>query len=295
VSSRGILGWRWAQLATAAGFGVGLGMILLLPAGVAGDALAYYHAGATSTYTGSSGTAGAFLYSPVIDQLLQPFRLLPPDAFVFLVRLVGLLSLAIVAGPFTGPILLFIPLLVNNPVVMELFYGNINLLLAVVALAGLRWPQLWSFALLTKVTPGIGLLWFLIRREWRKLGVALATTLLLVGVSFVFAPGLWFAWVQLLIGGQQFVPAGIWGMVPLSIRLPAAALLIAVGARRSWHWTLIVGTWLSIPVLWPQTLSVLAPLPLMGLKALGARRARRVRGRATLPSLAETAPGSEPA
>ena len=34
----------------------------------------------------------------------------------------------------------------------------------------------WAFVLLTKVTPGIGLLWFAIRRRWRDLAIALGVT-----------------------------------------------------------------------------------------------------------------------
>ena len=45
--------------------------------------------------------------------------------------------------------------------------GNIHLLLGAVIVAGFRWPWLWALPLLTKVTPGVGLLWFALRREWR--------------------------------------------------------------------------------------------------------------------------------
>ncbi len=38
---------------------------------------------------------------------------------------------------------------------------------------GFRYPATWAFVLLAKVTPGIGLLWFLVRREWRNLAIAL--------------------------------------------------------------------------------------------------------------------------
>ena len=41
---------------------------------------------------------------------------------------------------------------------------------------GFRYPAAWSFLLLTKVTPGIGLVWFAVRREWRPLAIALGFT-----------------------------------------------------------------------------------------------------------------------
>jgi len=279
VSARGVGGWTWAQLATAAGFGVGLAMIALMPAWVAGDALAYYQAAPVPEYVGISGQGLNFLYSPVASQLIEPLRLLPWGVFAFVVRLVGLACLVFVARQFTLPILLFIPVLVNNPVVMELWYGNINLVLAAVAVAGLRYPALWSISLLTKLTPGVGLLWFVARREWSKLALAGATTLVLVIASFVLAPSAWFSWIGTLTNpGAVLSPGTYWAIAPLPIRLLIAGLLIAWGARRNRHWTLIVGTWLSIPVLWPQTLAVLTPLPLMGLKALAARRVRQPAG-----------------
>ena len=274
MSARGIGGWTWAQLATAAGFGVGLGLIALMPAWVGGDALAYYQASPVPTYVGVSGHGLNFLYSPVASQLIEPLRLLPSDVFVFVVRLGGLTCLVYVAREFTLPILLFVPELVNNPVVMELWYGNINLVLAAVAVAGLRRSGLWSIPLLTKLTPGVGLVWFVVRREWSKLAVALGTTAVLVAVSFVIAPGAWSSWVATLTSPASTLPPGTyWVIAPLPVRVAAAGLLVAVGAWRGWRWTVVVATWLSIPVLWPQTLAIMAPLPRMALQGLAARRA----------------------
>jgi hypothetical protein len=275
VSARGIRGWTWAQLATAVGFGVGLGMIALMPAVQAGDALAYYNAAPSPDYSGISGYGHNFLYSPIASQVIEPLRLLPFDAFAFAVRLIGLACLTFVAGEFTAPILLFIPVLVKNPVVMELWYGNVNLVLAAVAVAGLRYSGLWSVALLTKVTPGIGLVWFLVRREWSKLVVALAVTGVLVVASFLIAPDAWRSWIGTLTSNTPLPPGTYYTIAPLPVRLAIAAIVLALGAWRGWRWTVVVATWLSIPVLWPQTLAVLAPLPRMALQSLAERRARR--------------------
>jgi hypothetical protein len=59
---------------------------------------------------------------------------------------------------------------------MELAGGNIEILIAVAIVVGFRWPAAWSFVLLTKVTPGVGLLWFAVRREWNQLATALVAT-----------------------------------------------------------------------------------------------------------------------
>ena len=65
----------------------------------------------------------------------------------------------------TGPRLFAVGVLLAT---VELAGGNISLLLAVAIVVGFRWPAAWAFVLLTKVTPGIGLLWFVVRREWRS-------------------------------------------------------------------------------------------------------------------------------
>ncbi len=48
---------------------------------------------------------------------------------------------------------------------------------------GFRYPAAWSLILLTKITPGIGLLWFAVRREWRALAIALGATAAIASVS----------------------------------------------------------------------------------------------------------------
>ena len=66
---------------------------------------------------------------------------------------------------------------------MEVAGGNVSLLLAVAIVVGFRWPAAWALVLLTKITPGIGLLWFAVRREWRHLAIALGATAAIVAVS----------------------------------------------------------------------------------------------------------------
>ena len=95
--------------------------------------------------------------------------------------------------------------------VVELSGGNISLLLAGAMVIGFRYPAAWAFVILTKVTPGIGLLWFVVRREWRQLGIALGATAAIVAVSFVVMPGAWIEWMQVLvrIAGRD----GTWAAV----------------------------------------------------------------------------------
>ena len=82
---------------------------------------------------------------------------------------------------------------------MEVAGGNVSLLLAVAIVVGFRWPAAWALVLLTKLTPGIGLLWFAVRREWRSLAIALGATAAIVAVSFVILPDQWRDWVDVVI------------------------------------------------------------------------------------------------
>ena len=52
--------------------------------------------------------------------------------------------------------------------------------IAAAIVIGFRWPAAWSLVLLTKITPGIGLLWFAVRREWRSLAIALGAVIMIV-------------------------------------------------------------------------------------------------------------------
>src|SRR5204863_469245 len=96
-----------------------------------------------------------------------------------------------------------------------------------------RRPSLWSAALLTRPTCGMGIVWFACRREWRRLGLALATTAAIVGVSVLVSPQLWLDWLHVLAGGGSGGhPAGAVD-IPLVYRLPVALCLAVYAARRS--------------------------------------------------------------
>jgi hypothetical protein len=144
----------------------------------------------------------------------------------------------VLAGPFT-------PLVVFTPhVASELTLGNIHVFLALVAVFGLRWPWLWAFALLTKVTPGVGILWFVARGEWRNLAIALGATAAMAVPTLLLFPDLWAGWFRVLTA------AGPGAASDLPIRLAAAIALVVVGARRDWPWLVPVGSMLALPILW---------------------------------------------
>jgi hypothetical protein len=221
---------------------------------VGADAFAYWSLDIAHPYTAGVGAAGAFLYSPVIARLFAPAALLswPTFWWLYMALLVGT---TIWLGWTRTIWLLAFP-----PVAFELYYGNINLLLAAAIALGFRYPVTWSFVLLTKVTPGVGLLWFAVRREWRKLAIAIGATGALVAVSLLVDRPLWEAWIASIVNAGP--PANVTLPIPLWIRLPIAAAVVIWGARTDRAWTVPVAATIGLPVIWPATsLAVLAAIP----------------------------------
>lgn len=215
---------------------------------------------------GTVGGREAYLYSPAFAQLFAPFGILPWEAFKGLWSAINLGLLAWLAGPRIGVILLLFP---GSPVSDEISTGNLHLLIAAAAVIGFRYPQAWAFNLLTKVTPGIGLLWFVGRRAWKPLVLAFATTAVITAVSFAIAPHLWFEWADSLrrnsaVAIPAYAVAFTW---PLWVRLALAGLIALVGGIRGWRWTVLVAATLALPVPWFSGLSIL-----VGIIALWRRR-----------------------
>lgn len=200
------------------------------------------------------GGQAAFRYSPPIAYLFAPLGLLSFDLARLLWLAVAVGSLALVARRWT------LATIALYPVALELAAGpNVHLELAAAIAFGFRWPALWSLVLLTKVTPGVGLLWFAVRREWRSLGIALGATAAVAGASFVVTPDLWREWIAMLAGSAgQSLPADVPHLaVPLAVRLSAAALLVAWGARTDRRWTVALAATLALPTLWPAGMAML--------------------------------------
>jgi hypothetical protein len=200
---------------------------------------------------GPVGEESAFPYSPAFLQALTPIRVL--DWTPFLVVWTGLLMAALLA--MVGP-LLFTPMVALTAI--DLWGGNIHLLLALAIVAGFRWPAAWALMLLSKVTPGIGLLWFAARGEWRALSVALGTATVIGGISLAVAPDIWVDWFRFLEGSTGRSTVGHSVPVPLWVRLPLAAAVVVIAARTDRRWLLPVGVLLALPVIWWGSFSILA-------------------------------------
>jgi hypothetical protein len=233
----------------------------LAPSGM--DARCYWAPDLSNPYLHSNWTDQiAYPYSPAFLQLLAPIRWLPWVAFMGVWT--AMLMAALVY--MTGSRLILLGLAFFG--LMEIWGGNIEMLVALAIVLGFRWPATWSFVLLTKITPGIGLLWFAVRREWRALAIALAATAAVVAVSFALMPDAWRTWPSVLANNAG--KSGTWAAVPipLLVRLPFAIALVVWGARTNHRWTVPVAAMLALPALWYGGLSIMiATLPLIGARS----------------------------
>jgi hypothetical protein len=244
------------------------------------EALAYWSASLADPYARSVWTTpGAYVYSPAVLQLIAPLTALAWPIFVATWTGILLLATRVLSGPRW-----FVPAVAL--VSIELLGGNVSLLLAVAIVAGFRWPAAWAFVLLTKITPGVGLLWFVVRGEWRAVGIALGATGLIAAASAVVMPGAWVDWFGVLTSSAG--KGGTWAAVPVPfvVRLPIAVALVTWGARTDRPWTVPVASMLALPALWYGSLSMLlAVLPLVSpdrSRGAGAQRPDGVRVRALL-------------
>ena len=255
TESRDMLSLAW-RIATALAIGyllVRWAMLIPDQGGIHGvDARTYWSAPLDNPYPGPQiGLPGAYLYSPAFLEALTPLRQLPWDIFHALWTGLSLLALAFLVTPVGAALALtFLPF-----VFRDVYIGNIHLMLGAAMAIGMSWPAAWSALLLTKVTPGIGLLWFAFRREWRALMIAVGATLAIAVVSFAIAPQLWFDWVTRLTGDTGTAGSGY--MALLVARLALAAALVAVAARFDRAWVVPVAATIAVPILWPDSLAML--------------------------------------
>lgn len=210
------------------------------------DAFAYWNVSLPEPYAIPWLELGSFNYAPPVAIVFDWFSVV--DRWVF-----SFLWLMLVAGSIVWigwhP-LWILAAFAFPPVATELYGLNIHVLLPVAILLGFRHPWTWSFVLLTKPSAGVGLLWFVVRREWRELFTALGVTALLCAASFVYLPSLWFDWVDAIVSNLGTPAPGNAVDVPLWLRLAVAAVIVVWGARSDRRWTVVVASMIALPALW---------------------------------------------
>jgi hypothetical protein len=210
------------------------------------DARAYWRVDLAHPYASSGvGEYSTYLYSPAFAQFLSPLYVLSFEAFFIVWTAASVFVLYWLIRPWPWALLiLFLPW------TYELFVGQVHLFIAAAIVLGFRWPSLWAFNILTKVTPGVGLLWFLLRREWRSFAIALGTTMAIAAVSLLLAPTAWADWYSFLRGstgsGELLYP-----------RIAAATVVVAAGALTGRRWAIPVAVWLALPVVWIESWVIL--------------------------------------
>jgi hypothetical protein len=143
--------------------------------------------------------------------------------------------------------------------------GNPQILIAAVCVIGFRYPAAWAFVVLTKIAPGIGLLWFAVRREWRNLGIALGVTAGIAVVSFVLAPGAWADYVDFIKANATATSPEPLVPIPFLIRFPMSVALITWGALTNRRWTVPISVgWAALALYeWTFMTIWMAALPLL--------------------------------
>lgn len=195
-------------------------------------------------------------YPPIFAQLVAPVIALPWEAFVLLWLVLQLGILLWLVGPrWLGLVLML------SPIQEAIWSGNLTFIYAGVAVLALRYPAAWVIPLVTKVTPGVGIIWYAVRREWRHLAIVVGLTGALVAISLVTVPDTWAAWFDWVrANGSAVGPQGLVNAVPLPLwlRLAGCAAIVTWGALRNQPWVLIVPLWLAQPTAWWTDLVMLA-------------------------------------
>jgi len=240
---------------------VGLRLFAVEPWADSVDAYAYWTTRDGVFYDeAATGRIGAYLYSPAFAQALAPLVVLPLAVFTALWTAINLAALWWLLGRLALPSLLFLP------IPFEIISGNVHLLYAVAIVAGFRFAPAWTLMLVTKVTPGVGLIWFLVRREWRPLAAALGVTGAIALASVVLDTDAWRQWVALLqgdlgdVGGSTVETLGWYLPVPLLPRVVLACALAAFAGLTDRRWLVPFAVTLALPVVWLNGLAILAAI-----------------------------------
>jgi hypothetical protein len=215
-----------------------------------GDGYMFWAPPASDPY-GWEGTPVAevyqYRYSPAFLFILTPIRALPWTGFAVAWFLLHIAVLLYLRMPW---------MIVWPGVIDDIVRGNSVTFIAlacVLALRGQGWA--WSYAFLTKVTPGVGVIWHLVRREWHRLAWAIGSTAAIMAIGFLASPSIWSDWIASLTRAPGNYLTVNW-LAPLPFRLGAAVLVIGWAAYRSKAWLVPIGMIIGLPGLWPSSFAL---------------------------------------
>ena len=105
-------------------------------------------------------------------------------------------------------------------------------------------------------------MWFVGRREWRNLAIALGTTAGIIAVSAVLWPEAWVEWLALLSeSSTRYVANFSVSQWPAIFRVPIAAGLALMAAWRGRPAALPVIACFALPTIWVGSLVMLLAVP----------------------------------
>jgi hypothetical protein len=228
------------------------------------DSRVYWEAARRSvSYDAAPGTLGAYLYPPPFALALWPLAQLPLAVFLDVWMALEAVAFAWLVKPLGArwgiPAFLMC--------FAELIVGNIHAFLAVMMVVGVRRGSPWVLALLTKVTSGVGLLWFIARRQWRPVLTSLGLTAAVCLASLALQRHAWGAWLHFVVrdSGQ--------GTLFFPVRLVLAALVTAYAGRSRRSWLLPIALVLAQPVAEWMSLTLLSAVPRLVVKERAERTA----------------------
>lgn len=233
------------------------GALLTVENTLGSDAHAYWSAGKEGpTYDKAPGAADAFLYSPAFLLAISPLSILPWPAFFAIWVCIETAVLGWLIKP--------LPKRWSVPVFMccipELTVGNINILIAGAAVLALKMPAVWVFAVFTKVAPGVGMLWFAFRGDWRRFLHSVVSTIVVVIILLTFDYSTNFSgWITFLLQNDEGTQDGQFGF---ALRFVLAVILVAVGARIQKAWLIAPAMLFASPILFNfPALALLSCIP----------------------------------
>jgi hypothetical protein len=276
-------------LAAAAGLITGIGFLLLGVRPVDTDMV--WTVGLAPHLYGAAWGAeigSRYVYPPTLAQVVDLLRPIGWPAFLVAWQVLVFVALWVATRRW-APLVLAAGFLsaalwgwgspLANPVTLAMV-GNVQSLVAAAIVVGFARPAAWSFVLLTKIGPGIGVLWFVVRREWRQAGIAIGVTAAVTAISFVAAPSAWHDFLAFAVANANATPPLEFIAIPLLIRVPIACLVVAWAARTDRPWVVpLAVAWASLALYTWSWISIsIAALPLWS-----ASRDREVADRTAIP------------
>ncbi len=212
------------------------------------DATMYWNAGTSAHLYPESWSvvsSGQLLYPPPIAQISTLLQPIGYSAFVVSLTEATFFAFWFCARRWSLPlIVLGLPWLLGigpqEPATFLTYAlnGNLQWILAALTVVAVRHSAAWAVVLVTKVTSAAGWWWHVLRGEWGAAAIGAAATVLVVGVSVAFAPGLWFEYLD--FAGRNFTAANPpipTFAIPLGVRLATGVPLLIWGARTNRPWT----------------------------------------------------------